>query len=193
MFYVIGADFRHPRLLSSYKSRASALVASATSPATRDRFILPVEPHPIPIDERAIVLCSAAMLTSTTADAREARQPRATAGSAPIGGATVGPAADACCAPSAGLNPALPAQRLATIAKALSEPVRLQIVDLLRRSEVAVCQCELITLFDVKQSLLSHHMRKLIDAGLVSVQRRHKWAYYTISEDVLEELATWLT
>ncbi|MHB1537068.1 MAG: ArsR/SmtB family transcription factor [Solirubrobacteraceae bacterium] len=91
------------------------------------------------------------------------------------------------------MNPALPAQRLATIAKALSEPVRLQIVDLLRRSEVAVCQCELITLFDVKQSLLSHHMRKLIDAGLVSVQRRHKWAYYTISEDVLEELATWLT
>lgn len=108
-------------------------------------------------------------------------------------GATAGPAADACCAPSAGLNKALPAERLALIAKALSEPVRVQIVDLLRRSDVAVCQCELVALFDVKQSLLSHHMRRLIDAGLVSVRRRHKWAYYSVSEDALKELNRWLS
>lgn len=111
---------------------------------------------------------------------------------APIAGGA-GPAADACCAPSAGLSPPLDAERLAVLAKALSEPVRVQIVDLLRRSEVAVCQCELIALFDVKQSLLSHHMRKLIDAGLVSVQRRHKWAYYSVSVDVLKELTAWLS
>lgn len=104
-----------------------------------------------------------------------------------------GPAADACCAPSAGLNPALDAERLAVVAKALSEPVRVQVVDLLRRSPAAVCQCELITLFDIKQSLLSHHMRKLVDAGIVSVERRHKWAYYSVSVDVLKELTAWLS
>jgi ArsR family transcriptional regulator len=103
-----------------------------------------------------------------------------------------GPAAQACCAPSAGINPALDAERLAVIAKALAEPVRVQIVDLLRRSDQEVCQCELIVLFDIKQSLLSHHMRKLVDSGLVSVARRHKWAYYSVCEDTVKELTSWL-
>ena len=104
-----------------------------------------------------------------------------------------GPPAEACCAPSAGLNPALDAERIATIARALAEPVRVQILDVLRRSEEEVCQCELIALFDIRQSLLSHHMRKLVDAGLVSVERRHRWAYYSIAPDAFEELAAWLS
>jgi ArsR family transcriptional regulator len=104
-----------------------------------------------------------------------------------------GPSAAACCAPAVGLNPALDAERVATVAKALSEPVRVQVLDVLRRSPEAVCQCELIALFDVKQSLLSHHMRKLIDAGLVDVERRHRWAYYSVSPDAAQELSTWLS
>ena len=92
-----------------------------------------------------------------------------------------GPSAAACCAPAAGLNSALDAERIATVAKALSEPLRVNILDVLRRSPEAVCQCELIALFDIKQSLLSHHMRKLVDAGLVDVERRHQWAYYSVS------------
>ena len=79
------------------------------------------------------------------------------------------------------------------MAKALSEPVRVNIVDVVRRSTEPVCQCELIALFDIKQSLLSHHLRKLVDAGLVEVERRHKWAYYSISPDAAKELSTWLT
>ena len=79
------------------------------------------------------------------------------------------------------------------MAKALSEPVRVNIVDVLRRSTEPVCQCELIALFDIKQSLLSHHLRKLVAAGLVEVERRHKWAYYSISPDAAKELSTWLT
>ena len=79
------------------------------------------------------------------------------------------------------------------LAKALAEPVRVQILDVLRRSEAEVCQCELIALFDIKQSLLSHHMRKLVDAGVVSVERRHKWAYYSVCTDSLKELTAWLS
>ena len=78
-------------------------------------------------------------------------------------------------------------------AKALSEPLRVRIVDVLRRSEEPVCQCELIALYGIKQSLLSHHMKKLVDAGLVSVERRHKWAYYSTSPDALKELTAWLS
>ena len=104
-----------------------------------------------------------------------------------------GPPAAACCAPTAGDDPALPAERLASVAKALSEPLRVRIVDLLRRSEEPVCQCELIALYGIKQSLLSHHVNKLVDAGLVSVERRHKWAYYSISPEALKELTAWLS
>ena len=79
------------------------------------------------------------------------------------------------------------------MAKALGEPLRVRIVDLLRRSDEPVCQCELIALYDIKQSLLSHHMKKLVDAGLVDVERRHKWAYYSVSTDALKELTSWLS
>ena len=69
----------------------------------------------------------------------------------------------------------------------------MRILDVLHRSDEAVCQCELIVLFDTKQSLLSHHMKKLTDAGLVAVERRHKWAYYSVSTDAAQELTRWLS
>jgi ArsR family transcriptional regulator len=105
----------------------------------------------------------------------------------------IGPAAEACCAPAVGVDPSLDAERLAALAKAVAEPVRVQILDVLRRSDAEVCQCELVALFDIGQSLLSHHMRKLVDAGVVSVQRRHRWAYYSVDTKVLKELTTWLS
>jgi ArsR family transcriptional regulator, arsenate/arsenite/antimonite-responsive transcriptional repressor len=104
-----------------------------------------------------------------------------------------GPPAAECCAAAAGLNPSLHADRIVSVAKALAEPLRVQILDVLRRSDQAVCQCELIALFHIKQSLLSHHMRKLTDAGLVSVERRHRWAYYSIPADAFQELTAWLS
>jgi ArsR family transcriptional regulator len=106
---------------------------------------------------------------------------------------TAGPPAVACCAPTAGDDPALRADRIAAVAKALGEPLRVRIVDLLRRSEEPVCQCELIALYGIGQSLLAHHMKKLVDAGLVSVERRHRWAYYSVPADALEELTAWLS
>ncbi len=78
------------------------------------------------------------------------------------------------------------------VAKALAEPLRVRIVDVVRRSEQQVCQCELIALFGIHQSLLSHHIKKLVDAGLLEVERRHKWAYYSVSPDALKELTAWL-
>ena len=104
-----------------------------------------------------------------------------------------GPTAAECCAPAAGLDPALDADRLARVAKALGDPLRVQILDVVRRSDEPVCQCELIALFEIRQSLLSHHVKRLVDAGLLEVERRHRWAYYSASPGTLKELTAWLT
>jgi ArsR family transcriptional regulator, arsenate/arsenite/antimonite-responsive transcriptional repressor len=85
------------------------------------------------------------------------------------------------------------AERLATIAKALGDPVRLQLVDVLRKHAGKVCVCELVPLFDISQPTLSHHLKKLRDAGIVDSERRGLWAYYYVTPDALKELSVWLS
>jgi len=63
----------------------------------------------------------------------------------------------------------------------------------IRRSDEPVCQCELIALFEIRQSLLSHHIKRLVEAGLLEVERRHRWAYYTASSETLKGLTSWLS
>jgi ArsR family transcriptional regulator, arsenate/arsenite/antimonite-responsive transcriptional repressor len=104
-----------------------------------------------------------------------------------------GPAASACCAPAAGLDAALDARRIAELAAALSEPIRVQILDVLRRHGGPLCQCELRPLFRIPQPTLSHHLARLAGARLITVERRHRWAYYSVPSDALEELTRWLT
>src|SRR4051794_37022200 len=70
------------------------------------------------------------------------------------------------------------AREAAAIGKALADPVRVQLFDLLRRHGGEVCQCELQPLFDLSQPTLSHHLGKLASAGLIRVERRGRWAYY---------------
>jgi ArsR family transcriptional regulator len=85
------------------------------------------------------------------------------------------------------------AARLAELAKALGDPTRLQLVDVLREHAGQVCVCELQPLFPIKQSTLSEHLRKLRDVGLVGVERRGLWAYYYVIPEALEELGAWLS
>lgn len=84
------------------------------------------------------------------------------------------------------------ATRMAEVAKALGDPVRLQLVDVLRKHAGKVCVYELIPLFDVSQSTLSHHLKKLRDAGIVDSERRGLWAYYYVLPEALDDLAAWL-
>ena len=104
------------------------------------------------------------------------------------------PAGEVCCEPL--VHPEVgagDAERLAAIAKALSDPVRLQLVDVLRRHAGKVCVCELVPLFDIGQPTLSHHLRKLREAGLIDCERRGLWAYYYVLPNALEELSAWLS
>ena len=84
------------------------------------------------------------------------------------------------------------ALRLAEIAKAIGDPIRLQLVDVLRKHAGKVCVCELVPLFDVSQPTLSHHLKKLRDAGIVDSERQGLWAYYYVLPDALDELSMWL-
>jgi ArsR family transcriptional regulator, arsenate/arsenite/antimonite-responsive transcriptional repressor len=85
------------------------------------------------------------------------------------------------------------AERMAAIAKALGDPVRVQLVDVLRKHAGKVCVCELVPLFELSQPTVSHHLKVLREAGLVGSERRGLWAYYYVIPDALEELSTWLS
>ena len=91
------------------------------------------------------------------------------------------------------LHDAERARSVAAAAKLLADPVRVQVLDVLRGRSGEVCQCELTPLFAVSQPTLSHHLRKLENAGVVSVERRGRWAYYSIHTDRLEALTSWLS
>src|SRR3954447_23784352 len=104
------------------------------------------------------------------------------------------PAGERCCEPV--VYPDVErehALRMATVAKALGDPIRLQLLDVLRKHAGKVCVCELVPLFDVAQPTLSHHLKKLREAGLVDSERQGLWAYYYVNTDALEELTAWLS
>jgi ArsR family transcriptional regulator, arsenate/arsenite/antimonite-responsive transcriptional repressor len=85
------------------------------------------------------------------------------------------------------------AERMASVAKALADPVRLQLVDVLRKHAGKVCVCELVPLFDLSQPTVSHHLKVLRDAGIVDSERQGLWAYYYVRPEALDELAGWLS
>jgi ArsR family transcriptional regulator len=87
----------------------------------------------------------------------------------------------------------LEAERMAAVAKALGDPVRLQLIDVLRKHAGKVCVCELVPLFDLTQPTVSHHLKVLRDAGLVGSERQGLWAYYYVIPDALKELSAWLS
>src|SRR3979411_1487312 len=104
------------------------------------------------------------------------------------------PAGEPCCEPV--VYPDVEreeAQRMAAIAKALGDPVRLQLGDVLRKHACGVCVCELVPLFDLSQPTVSHHLKVLRDAGIVGSERRGLWAYYYVIPDALKELSEWLS
>jgi ArsR family transcriptional regulator, arsenate/arsenite/antimonite-responsive transcriptional repressor len=84
------------------------------------------------------------------------------------------------------------AERMGRIAKALGDPIRMQLLDVLRKHAGQVCVCELVPLFDLSQPTVSHHLKVLRDAGIVGSERRGLWAYYYVNPGALEEISEWL-
>ncbi len=104
------------------------------------------------------------------------------------------PAGEPCCVPVA--EPDIDragAERIALLAKALGDPIRVQLVDVLRKHAGEVCVCELVPLFDLSQPTVSHHLKVLREAGIVASERRGLWAFYYVNPEALEEVSEWLS
>ena len=93
-----------------------------------------------------------------------------------------------CCAPGAPALAPDQANALAERFKALADPTRVALVNRLAGAD-EVCVCELVDEFELSQPTISHHLKKLRDAGLVCVERRGTWAYYRLVPEALAELS----
>ena len=78
----------------------------------------------------------------------------------------------------------------ATLFRALGDPARVKIVNLLARSDEPVCVCEFVPAVELSQPTVSHHLKKLTDAGLLEREQRGKWAFYSLSGEAVERLAS---
>jgi ArsR family transcriptional regulator len=99
-------------------------------------------------------------------------------------------AAVACCQPLAA--PSLSeqeAESTAALFKALGDPARVKIVNLLARASRPVCACEFEPALALAQPTVSHHLRKLTEVGLIEREQRGKWAYFSLRHDAVEKLA----
>ena len=100
-----------------------------------------------------------------------------------------------CCTPltSEALD-AAQAVRLAAAFKALGDPVRLRLFSMIASDGAGeACVCDLTGEFDVSQPTISHHLKVLRDAGLLTSERRASWVYYRVVPEALAALATLLT
>ena len=102
---------------------------------------------------------------------------------------------EGCCATITGdVIDADTAETLARSFKALGEPTRVRLLSLIAATDDGeACICDLITPVGLSQPTVSHHMRQLVEAGLVTREQRGKWAYYRIVDDALASLAAAIT
>ena len=76
----------------------------------------------------------------------------------------------------------------ATMFKALSDPARVRIVNMLATAGEGVCVCDLTPQLGLSQPTVSHHLRKLAEAGLLDREQRGTWAFYSLNEAALDQL-----
>lgn len=97
----------------------------------------------------------------------------------------------ACCSPLAREPITAPeAQELAGLMKALADPTRLRLLSMILAHDGGeVCVCDLTAPLELAQPTVSHHLKVLRDAGLVTAQRRRTWVYYRAVPQRLDMIA----
>ena len=80
------------------------------------------------------------------------------------------------------------AEATAGIFKALADPARVKIVNLLALNEGPVCACEFEPALGLSQATVSHHLKKLTEAGLLEREQRGKWAYFSFNPEAVSRL-----
>ena len=95
-----------------------------------------------------------------------------------------------CCAPLGA--PTLSAEEAlasAALFGALADPARIRIVNLIATSGDPVCACHLVEPLGLSQPTVSHHLKRLVDAGLLEREQRGKWAYFSLAPEAGMRLA----
>ncbi|RTL63115.1 MAG: transcriptional regulator [Pseudonocardiaceae bacterium] len=101
---------------------------------------------------------------------------------------------DECCSPltSEPLGEARAAE-LAPVFKAMGDPVRLRLLSLIASHQGGeACVCELTGVFDLSGPTISHHLKVLREAGLITGERRGTWVYYSVVPERIAQVATLL-
>jgi len=75
--------------------------------------------------------------------------------------------------------------------KALGDPTRLEIVDMISCGEL--CACRILEKFSISQPTLSHHMKILCHCGLVNWRKQGKWTYYSLNENAVQNIKSIIT
>ncbi len=103
---------------------------------------------------------------------------------------TTEPATLACCTPlSDGALAEADAELLAGVFKVLADPARLRLLSMVAAAgDGEVCACDLVEPIGKSQPTVSHHMSVLVEAGLVTREKRGKWAWYRLDADRLEQV-----
>jgi ArsR family transcriptional regulator len=95
-----------------------------------------------------------------------------------------------CCTPVAEPNiTGKQAANLAAVFKALADPNRVRIVNLLANATDPVCVCDFVPQLGLSQGTVSFHLKKLLDVGLLEREQRGTWAYYSLNREALDGLA----
>jgi len=95
-----------------------------------------------------------------------------------------------CCAPvTGGALSAVDAERLARAFKALGDPSRVTLLSVIAAADNGeACVCDLLDSVALSQPTVSHHLKILVDAGLLSREQRGKWAYYRVDQDAMARI-----
>ena len=82
------------------------------------------------------------------------------------------------------------AEEVALLLKAVADPARLQLLTIMRASaDGSACACDLTPAVGLSQPTVSHHLKVLTEAGLVTRERRGNWAWFTVVPDRVEQIA----
>src|SRR5207249_6180255 len=99
---------------------------------------------------------------------------------------------DSCCAvPHLPINSSGVADEVKLLA-ALADGTRLQIVEMLAGLDEPLCVCDIVSHFELGQPTISHHLKVLRDANLVTTEKRGLWVYYSINRRALDGAASYL-
>jgi ArsR family transcriptional regulator len=105
------------------------------------------------------------------------------------------PVAAECCTSVVGATvDAGRAETLARVFKALGDPTRVRLISLIAAHEGAeACVCDLTAPVGLSQPTVSHHLKQLVDAGLLTREQRGRWAFYRVVQRALDEAAAALS